>query len=91
MEVFLSQWLEWKRNPVTRELLTALTEFRRGKLEEIAHGHAEGIENIYLEIGRAQGIEDSLHYLAEDVRKDIIDDTEEEDGESGRISNFSKA
>lgn len=78
MELFLSQWLEWKRHPVTRELLAALATYRLGKLEAIAHGHAQGVEELYTEIGRAQGIEDSLHYLAEDVRQDIIDDTEVE-------------
>lgn len=78
MTLFLSQWLEWKRHPVTKELLQALSEFRSGKLEAIAHGHANGLEEIYLEIGRAQGIEDALHYLVEDVKNEIIDDTEVE-------------
>lgn len=90
MELFLSQWLEWKRHPVTRELLAALTTYRSSKLEAIAHGHAQGIEELYLEIGRAQGIEDSLHFLIEDVRQDIIDDTEVEDESSG-ISHTSEA
>jgi len=85
MELFLSQWLEWKRHPVTKELLQALADNRKGRLEEIAHGHANGLEEIYLEIGRVQGIEDALHFLAEDVRKDIIDDTEDEDAEGSRI------
>ena len=79
MEVYLSQWVEWKRHPVTRALLSALSEFRRGKLEEIAHGHALNTTELYLEIGRAQGIEDSLQYMAEDVRTDLIDDHETQD------------
>lgn len=78
MELYVSQWLEWKRNPVTKELLKALSDYRSGKLEEIAHSH--GLEQIHIEIGRAQGIEDALHYLAEDVRVEIIDDTEVENG-----------
>lgn len=79
METFLSQWLDWKRHPVTRELIAALTSNRIDRLEEIAHGRASGLEEIYTEIGRAQGIEDAIHFLVEDVRKDLIDDTETED------------
>lgn len=75
MQMFLSQWLEWKKHPVTRELIAALSANRTARLEEIAHGHANGIEEIYTEIGRLQGIEDAIHFLIEDVRKDIIDDT----------------
>jgi hypothetical protein len=78
MEVFLSQWLEWKRHPVTKELLKALADYRSGKVESIAHGGALELESLYLEIGRAQGLEDAIHYLVEDVRQDIIDDTEVE-------------
>lgn len=79
MNVFLSQWLEWKRHPVTKELLSALVANRVARLEEIAHGHANGLEEIYTEIGRLQGIEDAIHFLVEDVRKEIIDDMEAED------------
>ena len=79
MNVFLSQWIDWKRHPVTKELIQALVANRVDRLEEMAHGHANGLEEIYIEIGRLQGIEDAIHFLVEDVRKDIIDDTEVQD------------
>ena len=77
--MFLSQYREWKQHPVTKEILQMLENNRVGRLEEIAHGHANGLESIYLEIGRVQGIEDALHFLAEDVKQEIIDDTEVQD------------
>lgn len=77
--MFLSQWMEWKRHPVTKELLKMLENNRVARLEELAHGHANGLEQIYLEMGRLQGIEDALHFLVEDVKDEIIDDTEVED------------
>ena len=86
MNVFLSQWLEWKRHPVTKELIQALVANRVARLEEIAHGHANGLEEIYLEIGRVQGIEDALHFLVDDVRRDIlIDDLEVEDAKGSGV------
>lgn len=78
--MFLSQWMEWKRHPVTKELLKMLESNRTARLEELAHGHANGLEQIYLEMGRLQGIEDSLHFLVEDVKDEIIDDLEADDG-----------
>jgi hypothetical protein len=72
--------MEWKRHPVTKELLKMLDNNRTGRLEELAHGHANGLEQIYLEMGRLQGIEDALHFLVEDVKDEIVDDMEVEDG-----------
>ena len=79
MELTTSQWYEWKQNFVTKELLKALQANRMGRLEEIAHGHASGIEQLYIEIGRVQGIEDALQFLVSDVRDELVKDKESED------------
>jgi len=79
MELTVSQWYEWKQNPITKELLKALMANRAGRLEEIAHGHVSGLESLYIEIGRAQGIEDSLQFLVSDVKDELIEDKEIED------------
>ena len=79
--MLLSQYIEWKRHPVTKEILQLLGQNRVGRLEELAHGHANGgVEQIYLEMGRIQGIEDALHFLAEDVKDVIVDDMEVNNG-----------
>jgi hypothetical protein len=76
--VYLSEWSDWKRDPRTKELLKMLADNRIGRLEEIAHGH--GLEQIHIEIGRIQGIEDALQFLVADVKDILIDDTEANDG-----------
>ena len=79
-EVYRSEWVEWRKSKITKFLLNALSEYRVGKLEAIAHGHANGLEEIYVEIGRAQGIEDALHFLVEDANSVVIDDREDPNG-----------
>jgi hypothetical protein len=76
MNITIEEWYEWKQSTVTRELLKALQENRAARLEEIAHGHANGLEQIYIEIGRVQGIEDALQFLVSDVKDELIEDKE---------------
>lgn len=75
-EVYKSEWVEWKKSPTTRGLLVLLSNYRKDKLEAIAQGHARGLEELYIEIGRVQGIEDCLHFLSTDAGSVVIDDSE---------------
>ena len=76
INVTTEQWYEWKQNLVTKELIKALQINRVGRLEEMAHGHASGLEQIYIEIGRVQGIEDALQFLVSDVKDELINQEE---------------
>jgi uncharacterized phage-associated protein len=88
-EFYLSQYYEWKQSPVTRALLAALKEYRQGKIEDIAEGKALELSDLYQEIGRAQGIADSIEFILTDLSRQAIRDGEE-DAQGRRISNLSK-
>ena len=89
MNVTTEEWYEWKQNTTTKELLKALQANRLGRLEEIAHGHTSGLEQIYVEIGRVQGIEDALQFLVSDVKDELINQEEIEDAKGNRLPSFS--
>ena len=54
-------WVDWKNNPVTQQYLKDLHTVRVGKLEEIGEGVVTG-EALLIEIGRTQGLRDSIEY-----------------------------
>lgn len=55
------EWVDWRDNFVTQAFLEALQDTRDGKKEEIAEGKVEG-NQLYVEIGRCQGLKDALDY-----------------------------
>ena len=53
--------MDWKRHPVTQAYIEDLLENREGRKEEIADGKSEG-NQLYIEIGRTQGVKDCIEY-----------------------------
>ena len=80
MNITTEQWYGWKQDLVTKELLKGLMKRREGQLEDIAHGVESGLEQIYIAIGKAQGLEEALHYLVEDVKDELINQEELDNG-----------
>lgn len=56
------QWVDWKQHPVTIEFLKAIYRTREGLKEGIAEGQAESDKEMYLAVGRTQGIKDCFEY-----------------------------
>lgn len=54
-------WVDWKNHPITQIFIDHLIENRGGRKEEIAEGKVVGNE-LYLEIGRCQGLKDAIDY-----------------------------
>ena len=73
-EVLKSEWAAWKRSKVTRFIVESIVANRTMRLEEIAHGDKSSPNELYLEIGRCQGIEDVVHFMAEEIKEFLIDD-----------------
>jgi hypothetical protein len=77
-------YVDWRANPITKALVRAITENRRGRLEEIADGKSEGTQ-LYIEIGRVQGIKDAVEFLLNmngELQEHFLVETENEQTDS---------
>jgi hypothetical protein len=73
-------YVDWRTNPITKALVRAVTENRMGRLEEIADGKSEGTQ-LYIEIGRVQGIKDTVEFLLNmngELKEHFLVETEDE-------------
>lgn len=77
------EWVDWKRHPVTQAFLRGIMTTRDGKKEEIAEGKVEG-NQLYLEIGRCQGIQDTFEYAV--YKFDYVQIEDNNDTESSSFS-----
>lgn len=66
-------WMDWKRNPVTQQFLTDIMTTREGKKEDIADGKVVEQFELFIEIGRTQGIKDCFEYAVREFKFMEID------------------
>lgn len=82
------QWVDWKNHPVTQQYLRDIHGNREDRKDEIADGKVEGNE-LYLEIGRTQGIKDCFDYALHQFNYIQLED--HNGTESGSVSGNSES
>lgn len=74
------EWVNWKKNPVTRRFLLAVHQKREDLKEGISEGQAG--DDLFIAIGRCQGLKDCLDYATKAFEFDEEEKTNER-GSSG--------
>ena len=77
-EVSKSEWQEWKRNKVTKQLVADILNERLFLSEALLDGGCEGESERLITIGRCQGIKDVVTCIIETFNY-IEKDQEEKD------------
>lgn len=73
------EWSDWKRHPVTQQVVRDLLDNREGRKEEMAQGRVTG-NDLLIEIGITQGILDSVEYAIKRFAYTEIQDGTESSG-----------
>lgn len=73
------EWVDWRRDHVTLELLRGLYQKREAIKEGIAEGEPTDDKEMYIAMGRAQALKDTIKYITEHfdyVEIEVKDGTE---------------
>ena len=73
---FKSDYVDWRRNQVTKFLVQELFNKREMLKEGIAEGKTSSLDELHQNIGRTQAIKDIIDYIISDF--ETLDDPQEE-------------
>ena len=73
---FKADYVDWKRNPVTKFFMQEIFNKREYLKEGIAEDKASSDKEMWIAIGRTQGIKEIIDYIIEDF--ETVQDPEEE-------------
>lgn len=80
VQVSKEEWVLWRNSKVTQEFFHRVTTNRETIKEGIADGQAETEKELYITIGRCQGMKDVLLYGLRDF--DVIDTDSPNEGDT---------
>ena len=72
-----SQWVAWKHDPVTKEFLIQLNEWKENRVADVFTGKTVTEREDQLAVGEVRGAEQAMRLAAEDLECQ----TEEEENE----------
>ena len=85
LEIFKSEWAEWKRSNVTKKLVQEIFNKREYMKEGLAEGAFESEKDRWTAVGRCQGMRDMVEYIISDF--EVSDDTGDSSSEERELPN----